>query len=100
MATHSSILDCEIPWTGEPGGLQSMKLQKSPTKLKQPNNKKEKSQPALSSLKSSTKTFSYLQENNFFPLSNNQVTKYFCKNNINIKPGLMKQPYWLSKGLK
>ena len=24
MATHSSILAWEIPWTGEPGGLQSM----------------------------------------------------------------------------
>ena len=24
MATHSSILACEIPWTEEPGGLQSM----------------------------------------------------------------------------
>ena len=24
MATHSSILVCEIPWTGEPDGLQSM----------------------------------------------------------------------------
>ena len=23
MATHSSILTWEIPWTGEPGGLQS-----------------------------------------------------------------------------
>ena len=23
MATHSSILSCEIPWTEEPGGLQS-----------------------------------------------------------------------------
>ena len=23
MATHSSILDWEILWTGEPGGLQS-----------------------------------------------------------------------------
>ena len=23
MATHSSILAWEIPWTGEPGGLQS-----------------------------------------------------------------------------
>ena len=22
MATHSSILACEIPWTEEPGGLQ------------------------------------------------------------------------------
>ena len=24
MATHSSVLDCRIPGTGEPGGLQSM----------------------------------------------------------------------------
>ena len=24
MATHSSILTWEIPWTGAPGGLQSM----------------------------------------------------------------------------
>ena len=23
MATHSGILACEIPWTEEPGGLQS-----------------------------------------------------------------------------
>ena len=27
MATHSSILDYKIPWTEEPGGLQSMGLQ-------------------------------------------------------------------------
>ena len=27
MATHSSILAWKIPWTGEPGGLQSMGLQ-------------------------------------------------------------------------
>ena len=27
MATHSSILAWELPWTGEPGGLQSMGLQ-------------------------------------------------------------------------
>ena len=26
MATHSSILAWEIPWTQEPGGLQSMGL--------------------------------------------------------------------------
>ena len=26
MATHSSILAQEIPWTEEPGGLQSMGL--------------------------------------------------------------------------
>ena len=24
MATHSSILGCKIPWTEEPGGLQSI----------------------------------------------------------------------------
>ena len=29
MATHSSILAWEFPWTEEPGGLQSMGLQKS-----------------------------------------------------------------------
>ena len=27
MATHSSILAWEIPWTEEPGGLQSIELQ-------------------------------------------------------------------------
>ena len=29
MATHSSILAWEIPWTEEPDGLQSMGSQKS-----------------------------------------------------------------------
>ena len=28
MATHSSILDWEIPWTEEPGRLQSMGSQR------------------------------------------------------------------------
>ena len=28
MATHSSILDRRISWTEEPGGLQSMGLQR------------------------------------------------------------------------
>ena len=28
MATHSSILAWEIPWTEEPGGLQSMGLKR------------------------------------------------------------------------
>ena len=28
MATHSSILAWRIPWTDEPGGLQSMRLQR------------------------------------------------------------------------
>ena len=31
MATHSSILAWEIPWTEEPGGLQSLGSQKSNT---------------------------------------------------------------------
>ena len=30
-ATHSSVLDWEIPWREEPGGLQSMGSQKSQT---------------------------------------------------------------------
>ena len=34
MATHSSILAWEIPWTEEAGGLQFMGSQKSPTRLK------------------------------------------------------------------
>ena len=33
MATHSSILAWKILWTEEPGGLQSIRLQKSPTQL-------------------------------------------------------------------
>ena len=31
MASHSSILAWETPWTDEPGGLQSMGPQKSQT---------------------------------------------------------------------
>ena len=31
MATHSSILAWRIPWTEEPGGLQSMGLQRVTT---------------------------------------------------------------------
>ena len=31
MATHSSILAWRIPWTEEPGGLQSMGSQESDT---------------------------------------------------------------------
>ena len=33
IATPFSILAWEIPWTGEPGGLQSVGLQKSQTQL-------------------------------------------------------------------
>ena len=31
MATHSSILTWEIPWPEEPGGLQTVGMQKSQT---------------------------------------------------------------------
>ena len=33
MATHSSILAWEIPWTEETGRLQPMELQKGQTRL-------------------------------------------------------------------
>ena len=33
MATRSSILAWEIPWTEEPGGIQSMRIAKSWTQL-------------------------------------------------------------------
>ena len=33
MATHSSILAWRIPWTEEPGGLQSMGVQRVGHKL-------------------------------------------------------------------
>ena len=33
MATHSSLLPWEIPWTEEPGRLQSMGSQESQTQL-------------------------------------------------------------------
>ena len=38
-ATHSCILAWEIPWIEEPGGRQSVGLQKSQTRLKQLDNK-------------------------------------------------------------
>ena len=33
MATHTSILACEMPWTEDPGRLRSMGSQKSWTPL-------------------------------------------------------------------
>ena len=33
MAAHSSVLAWDIPWTEEPGRLQSMGLQESQTRL-------------------------------------------------------------------
>ena len=38
MATHFSIIAWEIPWTEEPGGLESMGLQKSQTQQRLNNN--------------------------------------------------------------
>ena len=32
MATHSSVIVWEIPWSDEPGGLQSMRVAKSQTR--------------------------------------------------------------------
>ena len=43
MATHSSILTWEIPWTEEPGGLQSMGSQKESDTTEQLNNNSIKS---------------------------------------------------------
>ena len=40
MATHPSILAWEIPWTEDPGGLQSMRSQKSRLGLSNYNNNK------------------------------------------------------------
>ena len=34
MATHSSVLAWKIPWTEEPGGLQSRGVGKSQTELR------------------------------------------------------------------
>ena len=39
MAIYSSILAWEIPWTEEPGGLQSMGSQKSWTRIKRHQSK-------------------------------------------------------------
>ena len=33
MATHSSILGWRVPWTEKPGGLESLELQESQTRL-------------------------------------------------------------------
>ena len=41
-ATHSSLLAWRIPWTEEPGGLQSMGFAKSPTRLSNKHSHREK----------------------------------------------------------
>ena len=52
MATHSSILAWRIPWTEEPGGLQSMGLPKSRTGLstQQQQQQQQQDKPWLVSL--------------------------------------------------
>ena len=50
MATHFSILDWKIPWTEEPGGLQSMGVAKESDMTQQPdkNSKNQRSKiPAV-----------------------------------------------------
>ena len=41
MATHSSILAWKLPWTEEPGGLQSMRLLESDTTERQCTHRRE-----------------------------------------------------------
>ena len=49
MATYSSILACEIPWTEEPGGLQPLRSQRVGRDwLNNNNNEKRRSQGNLS----------------------------------------------------
>ena len=43
MTTHSSILPWRIPWTEEPGGLQSMELQRIKMSLGKKNKKQKTS---------------------------------------------------------
>ena len=50
MATHSSILAWRIPWTEEPGRLQSMGLQKSQTWLTDQKKKENSTQGVLTHL--------------------------------------------------
>ena len=45
MATHSSILAWEIPWTEEPGGLQFMGSKKSQRQLRDQTTIKEQRRP-------------------------------------------------------
>ena len=47
MATHSSILAWRIPWTGEPGRLQSMGLQDLDTDLATREREREREMPKI-----------------------------------------------------
>ena len=62
MATHSSILAWEIPWTEEPGGLQSMALQRVRHDLAT-ENKQMLNGIAILFLKNLSKTLIGLSEN-------------------------------------
>ena len=55
MATHSSVLAWRIPWTEEPGGLPSIGVAQSGTRLKRLS-----SSSSNSSLFSSLFNFSYI----------------------------------------
>ena len=50
MATDSSTLAWEIPWTEEPGELQSTVLQKSRTRLSKQLNNNDKASPNIGSV--------------------------------------------------
>ena len=62
MATYSSILAWEIPWTEEPGGPQSMGSQKSQTQLSDQTTKTTISVSNDSLVKKKKKIESFLQE--------------------------------------
>ena len=47
MATHSNILVWEIPWTEEPGGLQSGGSQRVGTRLMQLNTQTQEKQNGI-----------------------------------------------------
>ena len=66
MATHSSILAWEIPWTEEPGGLQSMGFYKSRTQL---------SNETTTRLSNGTKTPKNKQTHNIFESKEEKISE-------------------------
>ena len=60
MATHSSILAWKIPWTEEPGGLQSIGLKESDTTEREPP------QPCISSVCFTLGMLCFWKKKNFF----------------------------------
>ena len=67
MATHSSILAWEIPWTEEPGGLQSMGLYKSRTQLS--------NETTTTKLSNGTKTPKNKQTHNIFESKEEKISE-------------------------